>query len=268
MPDIHDELVFALRELSERLVISGTADPVGAAVDRIRAPQPFSVQEWSPGRPFLYRKRVRLAAAAALILGALAGVLAVPRSRQAVADWLGIGKVTVTYTDDVPEAAGRTYDLGSPVSVAQAVATAERAGWALEAPPSAGDPARAFSSRPAGAVTLVWPPSQGLPEIDDSGIGLLLMAIPGTTDAGGVTKQGTSGMTIELVRLKDSPAYWIAGEPHEVVVTDAEGDPVHDGSRLAGNTLVWTEGGVTYRLESGLDRDEAVDLASGLRPLT
>lgn len=268
MPETDDDLVFALGELGERLEVSGTADPVLAAVDRIRAPQPFSVQERSPGRPFLYRKRVGLAAAAALILVALAGVLAVPRSRQAVADWLGIGKVTVTYTDDVPEAAGRTYDLGTPVSLARAVARADGAGWALEAPLSAGDPARAFVGRPAGAVTLVWAPSEDLPEIDDSGIGLLLMAIPGTTDAGGVTKQGTSGMTIELVRVGDSPAYWIAGEPHEVVVTDAEGDPVHDGSRLAGNTLVWTEGDVTYRLESALDRDEAVDLASGLRPLT
>jgi hypothetical protein len=152
--------------------------------------------------------------------------------------------------------------------VAQAVATAQGAGWALEAPPSAGDPARAFSGRPAGAVTLVWPPSQGLPEIDDSGISLLLMAILGTTDAGGVSKQTGLGTSVELVRVGDSPAYWIAGEPHEVVVTDAEGDPVHDSSRLAGNTLVWTEGDVTYRLESALDRDEVVDLASGLRPFT
>ncbi|HZA79161.1 MAG TPA: hypothetical protein VE623_22525 [Acidimicrobiales bacterium] len=266
MPETDDDLALALRELGERLDLPAPVDPVGAAVGRIVSPDAFSRRKWSPGRPFQVQERVGLAAAA-LILVALAGVLAVPRSRQAVADWLGIGKVTVTYTGDVPEAAGRTYDFGTPVSSADAVATAERAGWELEAPPTAGDPARAFIGRPTGAVTLVWAPSGELPDIDDTGIGLLLTAIPGTTDAGGVTKRGTSGMTVELVRVGESPAYWIAGEPHEVVVTDAEGDPVHDSSRLAGNTLVWTEGDVTYRLESALDRKEALDLASALRPL-
>jgi hypothetical protein len=51
------------------------------------------------------------------------------------------------------------------------------------------------------------------------------------------------------------------------VLTDRNGDFVHDSSRLAGNTLIWTDGDVTYRLESALDRDEAIDLASTLRPL-
>jgi hypothetical protein len=265
MPDT-DDVVVALYELGERLDLPATEDPVGAAVGRIRAPATFSRRKWSPQRPFQARERVWLAAAA-VILVALVATLVVPPSRHAVADWLGIGKVTVTYTDEVPDAVGRTYDLGIPVSQAQAIARADRAGWALEAPRTAGDPAQAFVGRPAGAVTLVWAPSEELPEIDDSGIGLLLMAIPGTTDAGGVTKAGTSGMTIELVRVGDSPAYWIAGDPHEVVITDAHGDPVHDASRLAGNTLVWTEGDVTYRLESALDQGEAVELASTLRAL-
>lgn len=59
----------------------------------------------------------------------------------------------------------------------------------------------------------------------------------------------------------------IEGEPHEVVITDRNGDFVHDSSRLAGNTLIWTDGDVTYRLESALDGHEAIDLASTLRPL-
>jgi hypothetical protein len=65
----------------------------------------------------------------------------------------------------------------------------------------------------------------------------------------------------------DGPAYWIAGDPHQVVITDAEGDVVHDSARVASNTLVWTEGDITYRLESALDRDEVVELASTMRPL-
>ena len=116
-----------------------------------------------------------------------------------------------------------------------------------------------------GADSLVWAPSADLPEIRSSGIGLLLTAMPGTTDAGGMHKQATRGTTVELVQVGDDPAYWIAGASHEVVITDAEGEVVRDSARVSANTLVWTEGDVTYRLESALDRDEAVDLASMLR---
>jgi hypothetical protein len=166
----------------------------------------------------------------------------------------------------VPAGVGRTYDLGTPVSMGQAAGLADAAGWRLAAPTAAGDPDRVFVGLPAGAVNLVWAPSAERPEIADSGIGLLLTAMPGTTDAGGMSKQATGGTTVQLVRVGDHPGYWIEG-PHEVVLTDPDGDAVHDSSRLAGNTLIWTDGDVTYRLESVLNRDEAIDLASTLRPL-
>jgi hypothetical protein len=271
MPEPHDELTLALGELGERLELPPTADPVTVAIGRIRAdgggPEPaFSRPKWSSGRPIWARERV-LWAAAAVVLVVLAVTLVVPGPRHAVARWLGIGSVTVTYTDRVPAAVGRTYELGAPTSVARAIQRADAAGWRLAAPSAAGDPARAFVGRPAGAVSLTWAPSAELPEIGDSGIGLLLTEIPATTDAGGVAKMTTRGSTIQLVRVGDRAAYWIAGQPHEVVLTDADGDVIHDSSRLAGNTLIWTDGDVTHRLESALDRDEAVALASTLRQL-
>jgi hypothetical protein len=269
MPEPHDDLTLALGELGERLELSATVDPVTVAIGRIRSQAAFSSRDrarWRPiprGKPGL---GVAVAAAVAL-LAALAATLVVPGPRHAVARWLGIGGVTVTYTDRVPAAVGRTYDLGTPTSLARAIQRADAAGWRLAAPSAAGDPARTFVGRPAGAVNLTWAPSAELPEIGDSGIGLLLTEIPATTDAGGVAKMATRGSTIQLVRVGDEAVYWIAGQPHEVVLTDADGDIVHDSSRLAGNTLIWTDGDVTYRLESALDRDEAVALASTLRPL-
>lgn len=264
MPEPHDDLVLALHELGDQLDLPATVDPVASAVDRIRPPRPTGLRQRRPPVPGARRL---LGAAAAVVLVGLAVVLAAPGSRHAVARWLGIGSVTVTYTGEVPAAAGRTYALGTPVPLAEAVERAETTGWRLAAPSAAGEPARAFVGRPAGGVNLVWAPSDELPEIGDSGIGLLLTAMAGTTDAGGMSKQATRGTTVQLVRVGDNPAYWIAGELHEVVITDAAGDPVRDSSRLAGNTLLWTEGDVTYRLESALGRDEAVDLASTLRPL-
>ena len=265
MSEPRDDLILALNELGERLDIP-PGDPIAAAVARIRTAPTSRRTGSAPWRPGRRGRRVLAATAAALLVG-LAATLVAPASRDAVARLLGIGSVTVTYTDEVPVAAGRTYDLGTPVSLAQAEAGAAAAGWSLAAPTGAGDPARAFVGRPAGAVNLVWAPAAQRPEIADAGIGLLLTAMPGTTDAGGMSKQATGATTVQLVQVGDDAAYWIEGEPHEVVMTDRNGDVVHDGARLAGNTLIWTDGDVTYRLESALDRDQAIDLASTLRPL-
>jgi hypothetical protein len=76
-----------------------------------------------------------------------------------------------------------------------------------------------------------------------------------------MAKLTTAGTTVELARVGDSPAYWRAGDLHEIVVTDPDGDKISHTSRLAANTLLWTEGPITYRLESSLGRQEAVDLA-------
>ena len=58
--------------------------------------------------------------------------------------------------------------------------------------------------------------------------------------------------------------YWIDGPPHFFMYIDANGDPVDDSRRLVGDTLIWTDGDVTFRLESSLGRDRAIELAESL----
>lgn len=254
-------LAASLRDLGWQLELPAT-DPVADAVARIEALEGVRAE---PSVATLARRRPRTRVlAAAAVAVALAVTIAAPGPREAVAGGLGLGRVAVTYTGDVPEAAARTYDLGTPVPLAQAIQGMEPP---LAAPARLGDPGGSYVDRPAGTVTLAWARSPDLPEVADSGIGLLLTVLPGTTDAGHVSKAIGPGTTIELVRVDDHPAYWIAGEPHEVAVVDPAGRVVHDATRLAGNTLIWTDGDLTLRLESALDRAEAVDLATHLRPL-
>ena len=59
--------------------------------------------------------------------------------------------------------------------------------------------------------------------------------------------------------------YWISGAPHELIFVDEAGQPVFDTRRIVGNALLWARDGVTYRLESGLDRAAAIALAGTLR---
>ena len=83
-----------------------------------------------------------------------------------------------------------------------------------------------------------------------------------------VEKQLLPGTTIQHVNVQGAPAAWIAGDPHVFLYLDERGDAQHDTVRLAGNTLLWSRGGTTYRFESALDRDAAVELAEALEPLT
>lgn len=271
MREGHDDLRSELSGLGEQLDTGRPAHhPVAVAIDRIRASTSAGEPDpgWRPppgdAGPVGNRSRRPLVLAASAVVVALAATLAAPGPRAAVARWLGIGSVDVTYTDEVPFAAGRTFDLGTPVPLPEAL---DEATWPVQSPANVDAPARAYTGQPGGSITLVWAPSPDLPEIDDSGIGLLLAALPGTIDGGNVSKEIGPRTSVEQVPLGDGPAYWIAGEPHLVRVTDADGRVVVDATRLAGNTLVWTDGDITYRLESALTRDDAVALASDLQRL-
>ena len=82
-----------------------------------------------------------------------------------------------------------------------------------------------------------------------------------------IEKQLGPGTTLETATVGDDAAYWIAGGQHELLYLDRDGRTRPDTTRLAANTLLWEHDGVTFRLESGLDRDAAVDLAGDLEPL-
>jgi hypothetical protein len=134
--------------------------------------------------------------------------------------------------------------------------------------PAAGRPAGAFAGRPVGAVTLVWPATDHLPELEGDGtegIGLVVTAMRGTPERPSIIKRAGPTTSIDTVAVGGEPGYWISGAPHEMQLLDPSGDPVARGVRLAGNTLVWADGGTTYRLESGLDRSRAIDLAETIR---
>ena len=54
--------------------------------------------------------------------------------------------------------------------------------------------------------------------------------------------------------------YWIDGDPHEVVYEGPDGRTT--STRLAGNTLIWSDGARAYRFESALDREDALAAVS------
>jgi hypothetical protein len=71
----------------------------------------------------------------------------------------------------------------------------------------------------------------------------------------------------DVVRTKvnGANAAWIEGRPHVLFVETEDGVGRALEGRLAGNTLVWSRGPVTLRLEGRLDRDEAERIARSVR---
>jgi hypothetical protein len=193
--------------------------------------------EW-PATPALVLRRRRrrwplvVALAAAL---AVAAAFAVPQSRGALLRFFHLGGVSVERVDALPPAALRT-SLGVPITAADATQLLGRP-FALEG-------VRLYR---AGRVVSAL--------LDGS---LLFSELRTGADPGIFKKFYGTATSVAGVSLgADTPALWLQGKPHVVVIPPAL------PPRYAGNTLVWLHGPLTYRLEGRsltLDRARAIAL--------
>ena len=95
-----------------------------------------------------------------------------------------------------------------------------------------------------------------LPEVGDSGIGLLLAEFRADLDEHFFKRSCVEGRRSIGWIVDGVPAFWLAGAPH--VFMFETGGPISSKTRpgLTGNVLVWEADGITYRLESNLARRE------------
>jgi hypothetical protein len=66
-----------------------------------------------------------------------------------------------------------------------------------------------------------------------------------------------------FVQVKGDFAVWLPG-PHPLVYVDRTGQQQTAGARLAGPTLIWTDGAVTCRVEGVADLAEAIAIAESM----
>ncbi len=187
-------------------------DLTGRAVPQLKPRAERSCRRWWP----------LVAVAALVVVGTVVPV---------VAHFLSIGAVSIELTGKgVPDDLSTDLDLGTP--------TALRTDEAR--PPDLGDPSAAFAGKPPGGYTEVW----------DDGAGYVLISrFPGDLDEDWIRKRLYENGTLEVTAVRDEVAYWISGE-HGFLYIGADGRPAEDTLRLSGSALLWTRGGITYRLES------------------
>jgi len=258
IPDV--ELERALRILGSRYPYPPTPNLASRVRGRITA---RSVAP--PRRVGLWRDPRRLALVAAVLLVLLgAAALANPTTRDAIAHFFHVRGVIVNRVPSpLPSPSPITpLNLGRRATLEQAQSSVT---FTIAVPSAVGAPDAVYvdSGIPGGEVALAYRPRPGVPLVRQTGLGLLITEFRGDLIPGFITKEVGPGTTTEETSVNGDAAWWIAGEPHTIVVQVA-GQDQPETLRLAANTLVWEHGGVTYRIESGLSKVDAMAIASDL----
>jgi hypothetical protein len=226
-----------------------------------------------------YRGPVLAVAALVVVCGLVATVVAPVRS--AVADFLGVDGVHITRaapappTSSPPSSAPPTTVPADPVGALHLGAlttlqgAARAAGFAMRLPTAGGyqRPDAVFVGGPGTTpmASMVYLPQAGRPAVDGTGIAALLGEFRGHLEAGYFGKLAAIGTSIESVRIGQVDGYWLSGEPHQFFYVRPDGTVDSDTMRLAGNTLLWSAAGITYRFETSLGRDAAIAIAASMR---
>ena len=240
----HDDLIGELRALGRWIDVPEPVDQRAALRARLagRAPR---------------RRRVRLLLAAALA-ALTAAVAAVEPARATVADALGdlLGVAGIEVRRERPSGPLPATPAPLPSLRAATLAEARRVAlFAVRVPAGLGEPAQVLLAAPdpGGApqlVTLVY-----------GGGSVRLDQFDGRVD-GGFFKTAPDARWVDLGG--DGMAIWLPG-PHPVTFVGRDGVQRTETARLASPTLIWTAGGLTFRLEGVTDFGEATKIASSLR---
>lgn len=203
------------------------------------------------------RRRRLVLALAALAIAALLATLAIPDARSAFLRFLQIGGDRIELVDELPAVAPSPPELelvlGQRVSLGEARRRVQFDLLELEEEPDAvylgeRDTVWFLYGRPDAARLLIAQTPKL--EVDESFI---------------LKKLAGSGTSVEPTTVRGSPAYFLSGEPHVVMLVDENGIGIPETARLARDVLVWEEDGRTVRLEGDLTQAEALELARSLR---
>ena len=201
--------------------------------------------------PRRLRPRFSLPSRRRTVLILIAALLAVAAAAAAAKLVIDFGAVRIreapTPPLHVPSAVPSGSAFGRPTTLAEAEA---ETGLDAVVPPALGSPDRAWTDTgvpDATRIVLAWRASPDLPAIDGLPWGTVLYEFRG--DAAVAVKTLGEGTQLRTTRIGGHVAYFITGEHEIALLTD---DGTYARYSVAGNVLLWQEGGLTLRLETEL----------------
>ena len=261
------ELDATLADVGERLAYPHPARLADAVRARLREPRP---RRWWDA---LRSPRYAFApVVATLTVLALVVVLAVPGARAAATEFLHLRGIDIFRAPAIATPSATAVPRATFAGTLMTLDDARRgADFGVLAPTDArlGSPDEVYRGRtPAGThdiVTLVYTSRAGIPISREAGVSALVVEFRGRVDETLFAKVAAAGTRIEDVTVNGGKGFWIEGEPHLFFYRDDAGNPQSETLRLAGNTLLWEVGGVTFRLEAQVSREDALRIAASFR---
>ncbi|WP_433362731.1 hypothetical protein ACQPZX_30840 [Actinoplanes sp. CA-142083] len=231
MPDRPDDLIAELRALGDHLDVPEAADQRAAVRARLTSAPP-------PAR----RHRWRLWLISALV-AAVGATGAIAPARAAVLDLLRVAGIEVRTTAKPTALPSSPLPSQHPAGLEEARRLAK---FPVRLPTTLGTP---------GQVSMADQDSAGAPRVVTVSYrdGKVRFDQFDGTLAVAFIKQATNA---EWVEIAGNTGIWVAG-PHPVTYVDRAGVEHTETARLAGPTLIWEAGGVTYRLEGVATMEEA-----------
>jgi hypothetical protein len=257
----HAELEHALHDLAA--FIEYPPEPALApAVRQLIEQEPVKVrQKASPWSGLLGAFRQPAFTAVAALVAVCVVFIAWPAGRIAVAHWLGLEDIRITY-EEPPEGVGNELSLGEQTTLFEAQG---RVDFDILVPEGLGAPDSVYFSPVAGGmVNLVYAASDDLPAAPGTDVGVIVTQFRSRLDEQFFFKYVPHSANVEEVAVRAEQGYWI-DEPHQLTYVDPGGEFGQVANRLSAPSLVWEETGVVFRIESALSRDDAVALAESLR---
>lgn len=230
--------------------------------------------DWPPPVDFTTRLRLdppvrrswqpRIAWMAAVLVLMLV-ILLVPTARQAVANLLAVAGIHIEFGDAANLPPPTNLAPGQQVDME---AASDAVDFAILKPATLDPPTAVhlLQWELGTQVFLAWAASDQLPEVGDSGTGLLLAEFRADLDEEFFGKIVLEGTTVDRVIVNGVPGFWLGGAPHVFLFETGRRDLVADGTRLTGNVLIWEAEGITYRLESALSLGDTLAVAESLSP--
>ena len=210
-------------------------------------------------------RRTLAPVAATLAIIFVAAFLLTPDLAARAAQVFGLPGVQIYPVPETPSSRPTTALTFAGQRVATAAEASRIAGFTVRTPAALGDPSAIYVETAPVRVTIVYASVKGIPISPQAGVSAIVVEFKGNLETQIMAKATGPGTTLDAVPLGTGVAYYLAGQPHQFFFRDPAGNIQPETLRLAGNTLLWTDGGVTYRLEAQVGLEEAVRIASTLR---
>lgn len=264
------DLETRVRNVASTLKFPPTPDIAGRLSSRLQ-PSPLS-SHW----------RKRLAWSLGVILVLAVSLLLIPPARAAMVAFIRIGVDRIFYRAETPAPLpSRTPNLAGAISglvTETALAVTQTPGPILQDLIGETDLAHARAQAPYEIRLPAYPSDLGPPDHvfvqDANGVMAILVWVDHKQPThvvmslhfvpnGSWAIDKFSPLVIQQTQVDGRRAIWAEG-PYPLILRNGD---VEFTRLIEGNVLIWTDQGVTYRLETGGSMDEAVKIAESLQAL-